>query len=127
MLVYQKHQLDLTDLSADEYLYNLLNQLDELKADKNASKAADKLQEQIMHHIQVNHGDDIEWFFCREHEVTWKKSMGSRFQKAELLADEPTLAQKFLDYTKFFPRRTFTAKITKKSDSRWTSIKDAAS
>jgi len=122
MPFYQKHQLDLTDLSADENLYNLLNELEELKADKNASKAADALQEQILQYIRTNHGDDIEWFFCREHEVTWKKSMGSRFQKAELLADEPALAQKFLDYTKFFPKRTFSRKITKKSLNRWETI-----
>jgi len=122
MSFYQKHQVNLTDLSHDEHLYKLLNQLQELKADKNASKAANELQEQITQHIQVNHGDDIEWFFCREHEVTWKKGMGTRFQKAELLADEPALAQKFLDYTKFFPKRTFSPKVTKSSRSRWDSI-----
>ena len=123
---YEKHVLDLTDLSCDDTLYNMLNQLEELKADKNSVKAADKLQEQIKDHIRTNHGDNIEWFFCREHEVAWKKSMGSRLQKDLLLADEPSLAQKLRAYTKFFPRRTFTPKITKKSINRWESARMAA-
>ncbi len=42
-------------------------------------------------------------------------SIGSGFQKDQLLADEPSLAPKMRAYTKFFPRRTFTSRITKKS------------
>ena len=123
---WEQHELDLTDLSSDEQLYNLLCQLKELKADKNSGKAADELQEQIKDHIRANHGDDIEWFFCREHEVSWKKSMGSRFQKDQLLADEPSLAPKLRAYTKFFPRRTFMPRITKKSVSRWENMSAVA-
>ena len=123
---WERHELNLTDLSGDDVLHNLLNQLETLKADKNSVKAADKLQEQIKDHIRANHGDDIEWFFCREYEVTWKKSMGSRFQKDQLLADEPSLAPKLRAYTKLFPRRTFTPKVTKKSVNRWETMRAVA-
>ncbi|MCK5133946.1 MAG: YqaJ viral recombinase family protein [Candidatus Sabulitectum sp.] len=123
---YEKHELDLTDLSSDEHLYDLLNQLEKLKADKTSGKAPDELQDKIKDHIRRTHGDNIEWFFCREHEVAWKKSMGSRFQKDQLLADEPSLAPKLRAYTKFFPRRTFTPRITKKSVNRWETMRAIA-
>jgi hypothetical protein len=52
--------------------------------------------------------------------------MGIRFQKEELLADDPSLAARFSEYTKSFPRRTFSLSIKKKSISRWEGMRVAA-
>jgi hypothetical protein len=76
-------------------------------------------------HIQRNHGEDVELFFCREFETKWPKAMCTRFQKEELLADEPFIAPKLLEYKKYFPS-TFSLSITKKSISRWEGMRAAA-
>jgi len=123
---WQHHELEIVDLSSDEKLYLLLNQLETLKANGSPAKKRESLQKDIVEHIRGEHGEDVEWFFCREIEVSWKKGMGSRFQKEQLLADEPKLAPKLLEYTKFFPRRTFTPKVTKKSICRWESLNAVA-
>ena len=123
---WQHHELDLVDLSCDDKLYEMLRKLQDIKTEGCTSKEKDDLQRAIQEHITETNGEDVEWFFCREIEVSWKKTLGSRFQKEELLADEPALAPKFLEYTKFFPRRTFSSKVSKRSSSRWEVLKSAS-
>lgn len=113
---YEIHEMSLSDLSRDETLYDLLIELDALKASKKATeKEVERVQEKIQKYIVETHGDDVEQFFCREFEVTWKKGMSSRFQRKELLADRPDLAAAIREHTKFFPTRTFSAKVSKKA------------
>lgn len=88
------------------------------RADKLPGKASEDLQEKIKDHIQRNHCEDIEWFFYREHEVAWKKAMGSRFQKEELLADVPSLALKLL-VTFMSKRSNLFHKCFKKISTLW--------
>lgn len=117
---YEIHEMSLSDLSKDETLYDLLIEMDALKASKKTTeKEVERVQEEIQKYIVETHGDDVEQFFCREIEVTWKKSMTSRFQREELLADRPDLAAAIREHTKFFPTRTFSAKVSKKSAARW--------
>ena len=125
---YQSHETDLSDLSRDTKLYNLLTQMEHLKSEKrDAEKRLKETEEMAQEHIITNHGEDIEHFFCQEFETKWTKSLGSRFQKNELLADNPSLAPKLKEYTNYFPRRTFSPKITKKSTSRWEKMRLAIS
>jgi hypothetical protein len=84
------------------------------------------VEELAQSHILTKHGEDIEQFFCREFETKWLKAMGTRFQKEEFLADDPSLAARFSEYTKSFPRRTFSLSITKKSIMRWETMRVAA-
>ena len=125
---YQSHEIDLSDLSTDAKLYSLLTEMEHLKSErKGAEKRLKEIEEMVQEHIVTNHGEDIEHFFCREFETKWMKTLGSRFQKNELLADDPSMAPKLKEYTKFFPRRTFSLKITKKSISRWEKMRPAVS
>ncbi len=124
---FNAHELNLTDLSRDEKLYSLLSQMEHLKSEKrDADKHLKEIQALMEEHIITNHGDDIEHFFCQEFETKWVKTLGSRFQKNELLADDPSLAPKLREYTNYFPRRTFSPKITKKSISRWEGMSSVA-
>lgn len=117
---YEIHEMSLSDLSKDETLYDLLIELDALKASKKATeKEVERVQEEVQKYILETHGEDVEQFFCREIEVTWKKGMSSRFQREELLADRPDLAAVIREHTKFFPTRTFSPKVSKKSAARW--------
>jgi|GEM_PF-6068029 len=100
----EQHETSLSDLSGDEELYNLLSQIESIKAEKrSAEKALNQVEELAQAHIQRNHGEDVEHFFCREFETKGLKAMGTRYQKEELLTDEPSLAPKLLEYTRFFP------------------------
>jgi predicted phage-related endonuclease len=124
---WEQHEASLADLSRDDELYHLLSQIESLKAEKrSAEKALDQVEELAQAHILRNHGEDVEQFFCREFETKWLKAMGTRFQKEELLADDPSLAARFSEYTKSFPRRTFSLSITKKSTMRWETMRVAA-
>lgn len=125
---YKSHEIGLSDLSKDTKLYSLLSQMEHLKSEKkDADKHLKEIEEMAQEHIVTNHGEDIEHFFCREFETKWMKTLGSRFQKNELLADDPSLAPKLKKYTNYFPRRTFSPKITKKSTSRWEEMRSAVS
>jgi len=125
---FNEHETDLVDLSRDKVLYNLLQTIEGLKAEKkDVSSSIDEVKQSIRALILNGYGDDIEDMMCREFRVKWVKSMGSRFEKKELLADNPHLADLLNKYTKYFPRRTLSPKITKKSVARWEVMKAEAS
>jgi len=125
---FHEHETDLVDLSGDKVLYNLLQTIEGLKAEKkDVADSLDEMKQDVRNHIIENHGDDTEDMMCREFRVKWVKSMGSRFEKNKLLAENPNLADLLNKYTKHFPRRTLSPKITKKSAARWETMKAEAS
>ena len=125
---YNDHNIDLVDLSKDKILYKLLQTFEGTKAEKkDIAKSLDDVKQIIKDHILDNYGDNIEDIMCRKFRVSWKKTMGSRFEKKELLSDNPHLADLLNKYTKYFPRRTLSPKITKKSVARWEMMKSSAS
>jgi len=111
-----------------EVLYNMLQTIENLKTEKKSlADSLDEVKQSIRDHILENYGDDIEDMACREFRIAWKKTMGSRFEKKALLADNPHLAPILQKYTKYYPRRTLSPKITKKSIARWETMKSHAS
>lgn len=114
------HEKSMADLSNEDAIYKLIVALKELDAqEKDAKKKKKDIEDQITALIVEKHGEGMEKFYCREYEIEWEKALGSRFYREEFLADNPKIAELVKAHTKFFPRRTFTSKVTKTSQARW--------
>jgi len=119
---FELHDSEFGDLSSDSELYNILRKIRDAQDEETAAKNRIKVMKQEAAKYLMSKYDESEKFFCRELEVSHVKGEGSRFSKNDLLADRPDLTKIIAEYTKRFPQRTLSVKVTKKSTSRWSKV-----
>jgi predicted phage-related endonuclease len=117
---FEEHVLHEVALDEDERLYNMLSELEVLKArQKEVKDERAALQDEIQAYLEEHYDGEPEKIHCREIDVSWKRSYGSRMDKKAVMSEDRKAAQLIQKHTKVYPKRTLKTKVTKKSEEGW--------
>lgn len=122
---YEEHVLAEFAFDDDAKLYKLMKDHRDAQDDETASKnikkvIAQEIKEYLAkHYPEGNPRHDAEKIHCREIDGAYAKTLRSSFLKTEAQSDSKEAADLIRKYTKVSPMRSFSTRITKKSQERW--------